>query len=99
MNHKPLLSQTCDYCGFPFPTVSPRARFCCDDHRTAYWKRERKAAALIDALMAHFRIAEQMRKLLVAAVRKAMARFFEYAERLGFSYHTKKYVWMKGKTA
>ena len=93
MSHKPLLSQTCDYCGWAFPTVSPVARFCCDDHRTAYWKVERKRKALVDLLLEHFKLAEVERSRIAIAVRKAFAKLCKFAEWLGYRYLTKKYIW------
>lgn len=91
----PPISQTCDYCGWAFAAVSPAARFCCDKHRTAYWKVERKRKALVDLLMEHFKLADVERSRLMAVVRKVFAKFCKFAEWLGYRYRTKKYVWIK----
>lgn len=95
MQHLPLLSHTCERCRHPFPTVCPRARFCSDECRIQYWKEERKRAALVDVLMNFFRLADDERARLMAVVRGWLVRFCQFAEALGFKYHTKKYTWRK----
>lgn len=91
--HKPLLSQTCDHCSAPFSAVDPFARFCSGRCRTAHWKEERKQAALVKLLAVVYDMGERARRIVAAAVRKATARFYAFAEWLGFSYSTKKYEW------
>lgn len=96
MQHLPLLSQNCERCTHPFATVCPRARFCSDECRIQYWKEERKRSALVEALVQWFKLAtDEARKFLTEAVRKFTKRFCQFAEALGFKYHTKKYTWQK----
>lgn len=93
MQHLPLLSQNCERCTHPFATVCPRARFCSDECRIQGWKEERKRSALVDALMTFFKLADGERARLMAVVRRWLTRFCQFAEALGFKYHTKKYTW------
>lgn len=91
--HKPLLSQTCAHCHTPFSAVDPFARFCSTRCRTAHWKDDKKQAALVKLLVVLYDMGERARRIVEAAVQKATARFYAFAEWLGFTYHTKKYEW------
>lgn len=93
MTHAPLLSQVCHKCGAPFSTVSHRARFCSDECRNLHWKENRKKAALIKVLAVVYDIGNDKCRILIAAVNKATAVFYRFAEWLGFTYSTKKYEW------
>lgn len=88
-----LLSRVCGNCSQPFATVSPKAEYCSDTCRIEKWRKDRKCAALVDALMDYFEISVIERKKLERAVTASPERFYRFAEWLGFVYRVKRYTW------
>lgn len=93
MKHISPMTKYCDHCHASYATVSHRSRFCSDRCKSEHWHEEKKRAALIKVLVALYDIGEANRRILIAAVNKAVARFYKFAEWLGFTYSTKKYEW------
>lgn len=91
--HKPLLSQICDHCQSPFPTVSPKARFCSTRCKNAHWKQEYKLQRLVTLLVKLYGISEVERLRLTEAVHRYAARFFRFAAWLGLKYFAKRMTW------